>query len=291
MRLSIVTALAGIIVVLMALVVGCSSKQTTTSPTITYGELNDPEFVLVKVQVDSVLTNIVSNVLSGLNNLSVAPGDTNSVQILMSPPSIEPEPDANPDSLLAVYVGDWNYVYATYTGSSYFSRLRDSIQYKDGGVVQKSPSGTVDYIHNITNWTFTALDQSTSHSDYLGRLDFELGSLDQSIATINGSYLTIIKNVYVGFDSSFTEIYSFDIDATGFRVSRTSGEWASGCPTAGTLTIDLDYIYSWENNIAFGSGNSSWTATANFLNGTATVTLSDGTTLWQYMVATCTILE
>ncbi len=290
MRLGMLTALAGLIVLSMALVIGCSSDKTTTSPTITYGELTDPEFIPVKAQVDSVLTSIVSDVLSGFNKLSVAPGDTSSVQADMTPPSVEPDPNANPDSLLAVYFGDWNYVYATYTGTTYFSRLRDSIQYKTDGVAQQNPTGTVDFIHNITNWTFTVIDQNTTHTDYAGRTDFTLTNLDQTTATINGTFTTTVKNVFVGIDSSFTELYSFDVDMTNFTVSENSGAWITGCPNTGSLSLDLGYTYTYETNLDFGSGNSNWTATASFSSGTATVNIGNGTTDWQYTIEVCNII-
>lgn len=291
MRLGILTALAGVIVISMALVIGCSSSKTTISPTVVYGELTDSEFVPVKAQIDSVLASVVSDVLSGLNNLSVAPGDTSSVQADMTPPSIEPDPDASPDSLVTVYIGDWHYVYATYTGATYFSRLRDSIQYRKDGVVQQNPSSTVDFIHNITNWTFTVLDQNTTHTDYAGRTDFTLENLDLATATINGNFSTTVKNVFIGVDSSFTELYAFDVDVTGFRVSEDAGAWISGCPNSGSLSFNLGYTYSWETNLDFGSGNSNWTATANFSNGTATVTVGNGTTNWQYTVETCSVIQ
>ena len=66
---------------------------------------------------------IVDDIVAGCSNLYVAPGDTSSVQNQLTPPATQPDPDIDPDVLIAIYENGWHFVYATYTGDVYYLQI------------------------------------------------------------------------------------------------------------------------------------------------------------------------
>jgi len=289
MRFGKLTALTGVLIILLAVLYGCSDDKTTSIPPVTYGSIDDPEFVPVKAQVDTVLSGFVRDVLTGLDNMYVQPGDTISVRTALTPPSVQPDLNAAPDTLLAVYQNGWHFIYATYTGQLYHSRLRDSIQFQVDGLPVQMLDPDVDFVHYIHNWTFTALDPNVTHADYTGRNEFEISDLDQQTAVINGSTANTLELVYIAPDTTMTNTFSFNFTATDVTVPQVAGGWYSGCPRTGTLNMTLSHVFSWTNNVSFGSRANNWTATVTFDDGTATVTATNGEQTWRYECHICTI--
>jgi len=289
MRFGKLAVLTGVFACALAVFYGCSDDRTTSMPPVNYGSLDDPVFVPVKVQIDDAVSTIVTDVLTGLGNMYVLPGDTMSVQAQLNPPATEPDPDATPDELIAIYQNGWHFVHATYTGNVYFSRLRDSVMYQIDGTPVEIPTGQVDFIHYINNWTFTALDPDVSHTDFTGRNDFEISNLDQPIATINGATSNTVEAVYIAGDTMMTNMYGFAIQVTNLRIPKVTGHWVTGCPQSGRLNIILSHVYNWENDVTFGGGSAGWTAVVTFNNGTATITADNGDQTWRYECEVCTI--
>ena len=289
MRLGKITALTGVIIISIAVLFGCSKDTKTVTPTVTYGSLDDPEFVPVKTQIDNTVTNLFNDVLAGFNNLYVAPGDTSSVQNQLTPPAIDPDPDANPDVLITIYENGWHFVYAAFTGDVYYAELKDSIQFQIDGVPVQQPSSSVDFIHFIDRWIFEALDQDVTHVDYTGRNDFEISDLDQSVAVINGTTSHEVDTYFINGDTTMTNLFAFDITVAGLNISKVSGQWISGCPQSGSLEIVLTNSFEWTNATSNGSGTINWEIDITFDDGTATVVATNGTKTWRYECEMCTI--
>jgi len=289
MRLGKFTALTGVILVSVAVIFGCSDDKSTTTPTVTYGSVDDPEFVPVKTQIDNTVSDIVADVVEGFDNLYVAPGDTTSVQAQLTPPATQPEPGADPDVLIATYENGWHHVYATYTGDVFYAQTSDSIRFEIDDVPVQQPTTEVDYLHYIDNWTFTALNQEVTHNDYTGRNDFEIANIDQTVAVINGSRVNTVETFFVDTDTTLTHMFTFNIDVTNLNVPRVSNQWTSACPQSGTLDIVLSNTWNWTNATTFGSGGTNWTVNVVFADGTATVTADNGETTWRYECDVCTI--
>jgi hypothetical protein len=271
---------------MIAIIGGCSSDEPT-KPAVTYGSNDDPLFVPVKTQIDNELTGIVGDILSGFDNLYVIPGDDSSVQAQLTPPSVVPDPETTPDTLTVVFVDGWHVIYATYLGETYFSRLADSVQYLEGTTAVEEPTNATDGIHFINNWTFNSLTPEATHIDYTGRNDFVFSNLDQPIAVISGSTTNTVESVYIGTDTTMTNLYTFGVTFTDLNVPQSAGSWMSGCPNSGTLNIEMSHVYTWENNVTFGSGGTNWKVTVHFTNGNANVYANNGTETWNYQVDVC----
>ncbi len=289
MRLGKLTVLTGVIIISMAVLYGCSFDKTTTTPTMTYGSLDDPEFVPVKAQIDNTVSTIVDDIVAGCSNLYVAPGDTSSVQNQLTPPATQPDPEIDPDVLIAIYENGWHFVYATYTGDVYYSQITDSIMFQIDDTPVQNPTTEVDFIHYIDNWTFTAINQDVSHNDFAGRNDFQIAGLDQTVAVINGSTTNSIETNYIDSDTSMTNLYTFDVIATDLNVPKILSQWNSGCPQSGTLNIGMSNVYNWTDATTEGTGGADWAINVSFNDGNATVTANNGDVTWRYECEVCTI--
>ncbi len=290
MRFGKLTALTGVLIIALALVYGCSDDKTTSTPTVTYGSIDDPNFVPVKAQIDSALSVFVGDILVGFDNLYASPGDTVSIRAeLLMPPFVVPDPNAGLDTLIAIYENGWHYVYATYVGNVYNARVIDSIQFQIDGTPTQDPSYHVDQVHFINNWEFTAINPDVSHVDFTGRNDFDYTNLDQSTATINGTIDNNVEGVYIGVDTTMTNAFTFSFTATNVQVPKTYHGWKASCPTAGTLDMTMTHTFSWTNAVTEGNGATEWTIQVTFNDGTATVTASNSVATWRYEYDVCQV--
>ncbi|MFH1699272.1 MAG: hypothetical protein ABIE07_01690 [Candidatus Zixiibacteriota bacterium] len=289
MRLGKFTALAGILIIATAFIISCSSDDNkATTPTITYGDNNDPEFVPIQVQIDSVLQNFASDILDGLENLQTPPGDPTQTRADLVPAGEIPI-DTDPDTLIHVYQNGWHYIYAKHSGNSYEARLRDSVRFETDNVPVEVATNAVDYIHVIDNWTFTAVNQNVTHTDYAGRNEFEISGLDLNECTINSSTNNNISVHFVQGDSTMDNSFSFNVSTDNLIVKKATDGWYSGCPSSGTVSMTLSHVFTWDNGLTIGNGSSSWTIEATFDDGTATVTADNGTETWRYTCEVCTM--
>lgn len=288
MRLGKLTALTGVIIISVVLVLGCSNDKST-SDVPTYGSLDDPQFVPVKNQIDDALDVLIEDILAGFDNLYVSPGDTTSVRANLTPPAFQPDPDIDPDIVVAVYENGWHIVQASYTGDVYHSEYIDSTQFQIDGTPVQEPSGTVDFIHHIDNWEFTAVNQDISHIDFLGRNDFEFANLDTQIGVINGTTHSSIDVYYTGTDTTLTSVFVFDILVNDLNIPKVAGQWITGCPQSGSLGIMLANDFEWTGPTSSGNGSVEWTANVTFANGIANVIVTNGSVTWMYGYEVCTI--
>ncbi len=287
MRFGKLTALTGIFILIVVGLYGCSDDKSTSTPAVTYGSLEDPEFVPIKAQIDDALTTFVDDIREGFGNFYVAPGDSTTIRAQLTPPAVVPDPGTDPDTVFVIYYNDWHFVYATYLGDVFQSRVACSTQYRIDGTPVEDPQPTVDYIHYINNWRFMAIDTDISHTNYTGRNDFEFSNLDRNAAVINGTTANNHEIVNIGSDSTISDVYSFSFSVHNVNVPKVFGEWKSGCPTSGTLDMTLSHTYYWDDYITFGTGADSWNIHVVLTDGIATVTANNGNDAWQYTVQIC----
>ncbi len=289
MRFGKLTALTGVFIIALALMFGCSDDKTTSTPTVTYGSIDDPAFAPVKVQIDSTLSIFVGDILVGFDNLYAYPGDTISVRAEMTPPFVVPDQTAGLDTLIAVYENGWHYIYATYAGTVYNARVMDSIQYNIDGTPTQELSHEIDNVHFINNWEFTAVNPDVTHTDFMGRNDFDYAGLNLSTATINGTVNNNVEAVYIGVDTTMTHDFDFNFTAANVMVPITNRGWRASCPSAGTLDMTLTHTYYWTNAVTEGQGSTEWTIQVTFDNGRATITASNSVTTWRYECEVCQV--
>lgn len=287
MRLGTFTALIGAIIFTMVLATGCSDSNTQAPAPTNYGSLGDPQFTAVQPEIENAITGALGNLNAGFTNLTFIPGDTSSVAAQLVPPMLDPGPTGGPDSLWVIYSNGWYYVYAIKSFDNYVARLKDSVQYKADGQVIQEPNSSVDYVHNITSWSFLSTNQDTSHIDLTGRSNFELANLDQQTATINGTCDRLAEVYYTAGDTSLTATFNFHLSAGNLAITKTSLGWGSACPSSGTIQMTLSYLYSWQGPNGFGTGSSSWNINVGFTNGLANITATNGNTAWNYQTQIC----
>lgn len=287
MRFGKLTALTGIIIMIVAGLYGCSDDKSISTPSVTYGSIDDPEFVPVKAQIDDALTTFVNDMRDGFDNFYIAPGDSTTIRAHLTPPAVVPDPEVSPDTFMVIYQNGWHYIYATYLGNTYQSRIACSTQYRIDDMPVENPHADVDFIHNIDSWRFIAVNTEVTHINYAGRNDFQFANLDQNTAVINGTTYNTVEMVYIDTDSTLTDIYSFSYTVNNINVAKVSNAWGYGCPSSGTLQMTLSHTYNWDNNITFGTGADSWNINVVFSSGVATVTAGNGEETWQYTVQVC----
>ncbi|MCP4569406.1 MAG: hypothetical protein GY841_17665 [FCB group bacterium] len=288
MRLLKLTALTGMSLLLLAFFVGCGSDDKPTTTTPSYGNNTDPDFVPVQDEINGLLVEIVDDMLDGFDNLYVTPGDTVNARADLSPSWLEPDPVDGPDTLIAIYQNDWYFVYASYTGDIYRSRLWDSVQFQNDGTAQQS-ANNADYIHFIDNWEVTSLNQDVTHSDFSGRNDYVISHLDENIATIEGATEHNVNAVYVGTDTTMTLDYEFTSVATDIQIAKFVTGWHSACPVSGTIDMTMTNDFAWTNASSSGQSSVSWEIDVTFSNGTATIYADNGTVTWRYTCEVCTV--
>ncbi len=289
MRFGKLTVLTGVLIIALALMFGCSDDKTTSTPTVTYGSIDDPEFVPVKTQIDSVLTVFVDDILVGFDNLYAYPGDTESVRADLTPPFGSPAQSNGLDTLIAVYENGWHYVYATYSGEVYNARVMDSIQYQIDGTPVQDLSPSIDRVRFINSWDFTSVNPDVTHVDLAGRNNFDYTNLDQETATVSGTTVNNIEAAYIGVDTTMTNAFDFNFSATNIQIPKTVHGWRASCPIAGTLDMTMTHTYAWTNATTQGSGVNEWTIQVTFDNGTATITAGNATTTWRYECEVCQV--
>jgi len=284
MRLGKLSALVGVIFCTLVFFIGCSDS---TSSGIQYADIDDEDFVPVKAQIDTLLTEMVFDLGQGFSNLYVVPGDEGNDVVQLGPAALEPDPETDPDSLFSSYSNGWYYVYADYTSSVYSVVIEDSVQY----LIDDTPvefDASADEVNFIENYEFTALEQTETHCDYSGRSDFNFSDLDTDIATIGGTAEHDRSVYWVSGDSSLTSVYNFDAEYTNLQILKYEN-WSCNCPNAGMATLTMTRGTSWDFDGDTGTGNTSWTITVVFDAGTATVTASDGSSTWRYTCDVCTV--
>ena len=233
------------------------------------------------------MTTIVNDIASSFGNLYVQPGDDSSIIAQLSPPSVDPDPNADPD-VIHTYTDGWHYIYAYYDGEVYFSAISDSIQYSIAGDPVESPSVSVDGLHIINNWAFTTLNQAVTHTDYEGRDEFLVTKLDEAISAVSGTSEYSIQYSFIGTDTTMTTTFTFDMTVTDLQISKEILGWTSGCPTSGELVFSINHGIVWSNASTEGEDHTIWSIGVTFTDGSVVVNAGNGTENWRYETDICT---
>ncbi len=261
---------------LSLLVIGCSGDSNSSN--LTPGSLSDPNFVAVQIEVNNLVDSTVSYISSGLNNLSVLPGDTDVVIV-----SYGPIPG---DSVSAdyVYEGGWHIVSWTGSFSGKISSFRDSIQFQDNlGQPQQDNNNTETLIFK-RRWSVSIIDTSVSHTDYIGVANLTLDYLGSGNATVNGSHNVDVFIKTVTADSSVWRDISIEGTVSNMAIIETPGGWQQNCPLSGTIGANANMSYT--KDIAAPVA-SDWSFSIQFANGSITVGAVSGTTSWSYSGQIC----
>lgn len=279
------STIAGLGLLLLAAVLfafaGCSSDKTTTSSTGRIGSPSDPEFLLVKQQVDSYLDSTQEVFSVGLDNVYQLPTDTEEVRNMYSPMG----PD---DTALYSYTDGWHVTYVSRSNAYFSDFFRDSVQFQINSVPVEEPTD-LDYLHFIRHWSYTSNQTDVTHVDMSGDINLEFENLDTEIATISGSNNARVEWSFISPDSTIEAIFELNVVVTDVTVNQIPlYGWVSGCPCSGGLTIDLDnsYVVDYGDNTDFWVRR--WNVDIEFDNGVAGVRISSENEVWTYTRPLCT---
>lgn len=263
--------------------VGCSSDDPTTTGGVV-GDISDPEYIVIKEQIEVFIDSTLGIVKSGFNSTSALATDT-----LIDPVNYGPL-DPRTDSASSVYTNGWHIVFISRLGGGFSTAMLDSIQFRDvDGSNQQTNSDiySMSYYHD---WVFTVHDTSFDHSSYDGNLRLEYANLNTAQATLSGSNT---YHIYSKSHSNNPELWpdrSRDITVSGdlvnISINATNSGWSNSCPISGSITgsVEMSTIDGLANPVT-----SDWTFSLSFTDGEATIKINRGSIYWSATYQACTV--
>jgi len=273
--------LSAVLVFAVTLTAGCGSDN---NPTNANGSLSDPAFVDIQPQVNTFLDSVFVAFSAGLGSYNEVPITDGQIKKFYGPGI----PGGTNQSTYEYTVDGWHHITLIVNNTSVVIGVNDSIQFKNGMTPQQASDSAdaLDYRHH---WSVTQADQTADFTNFSGDVGYIFSNLNTQNALINGSYgynvaQRKIDSAAVVTDDSFT----FASAATNVSVSQPSGGiWGTGCPSGGSMSFSVEQVKIVTNGSTVDTTNISWTGTASFTNGAATVSVTDGTTSWAYIVSVC----
>ncbi|MDZ4723502.1 MAG: hypothetical protein SGI97_06325 [candidate division Zixibacteria bacterium] len=275
MRVRTLSQLRGLALLIVSVTVisGCGDDKNNPIET-PLGFTDEAAYVAVTAEVGQSVDNLLGLINDGFESAT--------------PTSIEDLDDVlyNPQPADSVDTGGgWTVLFLSKLALGTTTIKIDSIQYLEGGNPQSNAVGAdaVSYRHilqqNIT-------DTTVSYRIGQIRSSVDITDLDTDMATVNGTKLFELSQKKV--TGASTEWFDFDMDVTvsELMVSRGEGNWNQGCPTSGTVQVNLEYTY---DNLVIAPVSTSWTIDVVFDNGSATVTVTRGEQSANYVTDFCTV--
>jgi hypothetical protein len=275
--------LLGLVVLSLSAVafIACSDDD---SPTISnnQGSLTDPEFMAVQEQLDNVVANTVDIFGDGLGNISGIPDDADMKDVLYGP--------GDPSDVTNVEYNEttgWHTITISRTRSTYTESITDRVQFRDAsGNAQRSATGATELTYRHT-WSRTMIDQSVTHSDYIGQADFTFSGLNTTAANIAGTFTWTSDGKHVSADSTIEREITVETSLTDFVVYKGPGGWTTNsCPNEGSIAeadITMTYVKDSDDPVT-----TEWAADITFEDGLMTAQVTRNSVTWNYSSQVCT---
>ncbi len=270
---------------------GCSSSDKPA--TSYYGSSNDSEFLLVQSEVSDVVDSTINFILSGFESIAVVPSADQYTQDSLTDTDTDVIVNFGPgagDSVIVSYIysNDWHILTFSDLISDYAIFFNDSVQFRDiSGTPQQDPEN-IDQLSFKHIWSSDASDQSVSHTDMSGSFDYVATNLSTSKATFNGTFGWEANKKIVTNDS----IVSIDLVSSAsiisIEIQKTSSGWLTGCPSSGSMIIELEMTYTKDNDTPVVTD---WIITLSFNEGVITTTVRRGDTIWSYSKDVCSTVN
>jgi hypothetical protein len=247
---------------------GCSKKSVAPTNPIT-----NPQYDYVVDQVVASVDSLVD--LSGLG-LNMTAAATNSIltDIAFGPMPVD----------TASIVDLWHIFVLTNSGSGVSNHWVDSVQFLLDGVAQGLPLNANEMSY-VRNWTQTSLDTTVSHTDITSHVELAAINTDQPSAVVAGQVTTIVKSVSKSGGETTTRDLTLSASISNFTVDR-GNNWHGGCPQQGQMTIEGTLTVTPPVGAPVAS---TWLVDIDFLNGIATITVSESGLTFSFSVAACTL--
>lgn len=261
----------------IAITAGCGDE--TVDPPV--GPTGDPSFAEVQPQINTFLDSAFVAFSAGFSSYNEVPITDNDINVFYGPGL----PGDVPQSTYEYTASGWHHITFNSNGSVTIVTVNDSLQFLLAFQVQQDPDGAdmLDYRHH---WSVTAVDQTGNFSNSSGDALILFTSLTDTSSRLAGDYdFTSIDHTVI---SGVTTNNTFDFVGTftDINVSKPSiGDWGSGCPASGTISFTINQSKTISN--VSGAITTVWTGTAVFVDGTATITLSNSVDNFSYARDVC----
>lgn len=272
-------------------ITGCSSSDKPA--TSFYGSTSDPDFLLVQSEVSDVVDSTINFLLSGFESIAVTP----SAEQYLLDSLTEQDTDVNVnygpgdgDSVTVSYIysNDWHILTFVSVISDHAIFFNDSIQYRDINGTPQQDSDNIDQLLYKHKWSSDANDQSVTHTDMNGSYDYVVTNLSTSRATFNGTIGWGASRTVVTADSTVTVGIVASASIIAVEVEKTGSGWATGCPSSGSMVIDVQMTYAKDNDAPVVTD---WTITISFNEGVVSSTVRRGDILWSYSNDVCSTVN
>lgn len=271
----------GVIVLtgLLVAFVGCGSDDKSTGDV---GDINDPEFQVVRDEIGHFVDSTLEFFTNGLGNIYGLATDT-----VVDPPLYGPGPpdfDSTKDTATATYANGWHVVYFAIHRDAYDAILLDSIQFIKDGEAQQTSTGVESLLYKHF-WQYGETDTTVTFRSCIGDADYSFTGLNTTTATINGTNDLQAHSKYVSTDSTVWRDINIEATLTGMQVNKTAVGWAQNCPSSGSVSGSIEMVYQKDSDDPI---TSNWTVNVTFDDGSMSVIVSRGSTTWMYNTQLCT---
>jgi hypothetical protein len=259
-----------------AMVIGCSDDETPTT-TVTVDEVTLEETLdVVSQQVTSYLDSAVETMASGLSvaTWSDVGSEGDIGDIFMG--------TVIPDTTILT---DWIVSWATdlQAGVGTMS-ITDSLSYEVNGVLTVE-AHNADQMYVKHHYSFDAADTNATFTDLSQDVDLHIAGIDGNTATINGDFRSVLYAKEVTTNSTTWDQYIIEGTFIDLEMTKTGDAWTSGCPNAGTCTLDVQYTYAADLDLPV---TTLWNFTITFTDGVMDVDVAIGNLTAAYEETICT---
>lgn len=266
---------------LAAITIAAGCGEETVDPPV--GPTVDPSFAEVQPQINTFLDSAFVAFSAGFSSYNEVPITDNDITVFYGPGL----PGDVPQSTYEYTASGWHLITYKSNGTVTVVTVNDSLQFSLAFTVQQDPAGAdmLDYRHH---WSVTAVDQTGNFSDSNGDALVVFFTLTGTSARLVGDYdFTSIENTVVsGVTTNNTFVFAAEF--TDINVSKPAiGDWGSGCPASGTISFTINQSKVVTSSAGVTTTPTIWTGTAVFVNGTATITLSNTVDNFSYTRVVC----
>jgi hypothetical protein len=263
---NVVTRGLSAIVLISALIVGCSKNSSGPSNPIT-----NPEFNYMVAQTNETVDSLVALSDLGLD-MTVAVSNDILTEIAFGPMPVDSSSITNL----------WHIFVLTNSASGVTNSWIDSVQFLHDGAAQQEPVGANE-MQYVRNWSSVATDTTASYKNIEARTLLNATNTDGSSAQVSGQFDLAVMDV----DKSGAEVVVRDLTVGGavvsYAVDRANG-WNSGCPTSAEITMGATL------SVTTGDAApvvSTWTYDVTFDNGETIVTVTQDGARVAYHLNVC----
>ncbi len=270
----LLTALLGLgLMLAFTMFWGCS--DSSISPTVIQGDLNDPEFLVVRPGLENAVDSAVYGAFSPLLNQWGFPLDSSTWQ---DKQDFDLGPMGPDDSADYAYEGGWHVIYVSHLSASGTEVFYDSL----GFFVNSSPwMMFTDDVNNVKYRGSYQLSETEGETvdGYVitTRMDYEDVNTVASVGT--GTMEITSNSIYTEDQSTMDETFDFDITVGPLTYNRpTTGEWDSFETIEGEVDITLTYTLEGGAETI----DQEWTIEVTFGNDVAHIEATKGNTVWSF---------